>query len=222
MFQSPKYRGNFLGEIFPFCMYFDKYMKGVKMGENWVLKVNTRKKIPYGLYKLLNNEDTRYKDNYCFNTYKNKPARIIKKLQKFGIKYECYPMKYERSNNYRQTFFSETTGPYRCRYCNKKLQSNKVFIDHIVPVAKAQKKTSARLMLSMKKCDTVNDIKNLAPACEKCNKKKSDKMGLWIVRGWLGKYKLYWILLRIIQISCIALMILFCLYIAKLIPVSNM
>ena len=59
-------------------MYFDKYMKGVKIGENWVLKVNTRKKIPYGLYKLLNNEDTRYKDNYCFNTYKNKPARIIK------------------------------------------------------------------------------------------------------------------------------------------------
>ena len=41
-------------------MCFDNYVKGVKMEGNWVLKVSTRKKMPYALYKLLNNEDTRF------------------------------------------------------------------------------------------------------------------------------------------------------------------
>ena len=124
-------------------------------------------------------------------------------------------MEYERANNYRQTFFARTQAPYRCRYCNKKLQKNKVVVDHIVPVAKAQKKASARMMLAVKRCGSVNDIRNLAPACRDCNSKKSDKMGLWVVRGWLGKYKLYWIILRIIQIVCILLMICGGVYLAK-------
>ena len=66
-----------------------------------------------------------------------------------------------------------------------------------------------------KRCGSVNDIRNLAPACRDCNSKKSDKMGLWVVRGWLGKYKLYWIILRIIQIVCILLMICGGFYLAK-------
>ena len=81
--------------------------------------------------------------------------------------------------------------------------------------SKAQKKTSARMMLAVKRCGSVNDIRNLAPACRDCNSKKSDKMGLWVVRGWLGKYKLYWIILRIIQIVCILLMICGGFYLAK-------
>ena len=71
------------------------------------------------------------------------------------------------------------------------------------------------MMLAVKRCGSVNDIRNLAPACRDCNSKKSDKMGLWVVRGWLGKYKLYWIILRIIQIVCILLMICGGVYLAK-------
>ena len=185
------------------------------MEGNWVLKVNTKQKMPYDLYRLLHRKSTKYRNNYCFNNYVEKPKRTIKKIQKAGIKYECYRVEYERANNYRQTFFARTQAPYRCRYCNKKLQKNKVVVDHIVPVAKAQKKTSARMMLAVKRCGSVNDIRNLAPACRDCNSKKSDKMGLWVVRGWLGKYKLYWIILRIIHIVCILLMICGGFYLAK-------
>ena len=71
------------------------------------------------------------------------------------------------------------------------------------------------MMLAVKRCGSVNDIRNLAPACRDCNSKKSDKMGLWVIRGWLGKYKLYWIILRIIQIVCILLMIYGGFYLAK-------
>ena len=179
------------------------------MEGNWVLKVNTKQKMPYDLYRLLHRKSTKYRNNYCFNNYVEKPKRTIKKIQKAGIKYECYRVEYERANNYRQTFFARTQAPYRCRYCNKKLQKNKVVVDHIVPVA------SARMMLAVKRCGSVNDIRNLAPACRDCNSKKSDKMGLWVVRGWLGKYKLYWIILRIIQIVCILLMICGGVYLAK-------
>lgn len=185
------------------------------MEGNWVLKVNTKQKMPYDLYRLLHRKSTKYRSNYCFNNYVEKPKRTIKKIQKAGIKYECYRVEYERANNYRQTFFARTQAPFRCRYCNKKLQKNKVVVDHIIPVAKAQKKTSARMMLAVKRCGSVNDIRNLAPACRDCNSKKSDKMGLWVVRGWLGKYKLYWIILRIIQIVCILLMICGGVYLAK-------
>ena len=96
------------------------------MEGNWVLKVNTKQKMPYDLYRLLHRKSTKYRNNYCFNNYVEKPKRTIKKIQKAGIKYECYRVEYERANNYRQTFFARTQAPYRCRYCNKKLQKNKV------------------------------------------------------------------------------------------------
>ena len=117
-------------------------------------------------------------------------------------------MEYERASNYRQTFFQRTKGPYRCRYCNKKLSKDKVFVDHIIPVAKTQKTVRAKMMLAMRRCGSVNDIRNLAPACKECNSKKSDKMGIWIIRGWLGKYTTYWICLRILQFLAICLVIL--------------
>ena len=87
------------------------------------------------------------------------------------------------------------------------------FVDHIIPVAKTQKNAIARILLSMKGCSSVNDIKNLAPACRNCNLKKSDKMGMWIFRGWLGRYRTYWVVLNIIKALSVLLMILGILYI---------
>lgn len=173
------------------------------MQGNWILKIYP-KQYQINKVKKICRKKTK-KENYY--TYVNKPKKEIKRLQKENIRYSCYRVEYERASNYRQTFFQRTEGPYRCRYCNKKLPKDKVFVDHIIPVAKTQKSKTARLMLAVRRCGNVNDIRNLAPACRSCNSKKSDKMGIWIIRGWLGKYKIYWVLLRILQILCICLIL---------------
>ena len=50
------------------------------MEGNWVLKVNTKQKMPYDLYRLLHRKSTKYRNNYCFNNYVEKPKRTIKKI----------------------------------------------------------------------------------------------------------------------------------------------
>ena len=174
------------------------------MKGNWILKTYP-KQYQLNTVKKICRKKTQKDNTY---NYIDKPKKEIKKLQKAGIKYTCYRVEYERASNYRQTFFQRTKGPYRCRYCNKKLSKDKVFVDHLIPVAKTQKTARAKMMLAMRRCGSVNDIRNLAPACKECNSKKSDKMGIWIIRGWLGKYKTYWICLRILQFLLVCLVIL--------------
>ena len=45
------------------------------MEGNWVLKVNTKQKMPYDLYRLLHRKSTKYRNNYCFNNYVEKYRR---------------------------------------------------------------------------------------------------------------------------------------------------
>lgn len=47
-----------------------------------------------------------------------------------------------------------------CRYCSKRVPSNDIHIDHIIPLAKWGS----------------NDISNLCISCSRCNRKKSDKI----------------------------------------------
>ncbi|MGF7010560.1 5-methylcytosine-specific restriction endonuclease McrA [Lachnospiraceae bacterium PF1-22] len=125
-------------------------------------------------------------------------GKEIKKLTGFLIlllvSFTCYESIYERSSNYRNEFFKHTTPPYRCRYCNKVLSEQEVTVDHLIPVKQAKVSSRARKQLKAKGCDSVNDIKNLVPSCARCNSKKGQKMGLWVIRGELGKYKGYWYL----------------------------
>lgn len=128
---------------------------------------------------------------------------IERKAKRCGIKYRVYDKKWDRSSDYRSEFFKHNSEPFRCRYCNKKLKKNEVVVDHIIPVGKVKKNSFARTLLYIQGISTVNDYRNLAPACNKCNKKKSDQMGFWIIRGFLGKYRLYWILRKIVIFSLI-------------------
>lgn len=183
------------------------------MEGNWVLKIYINHMQPNVAKLLKKGKNTKCKGRYYTSNYINKPKKEMTKLQHLGIRCECYPVEYERASNYRQIFFSRTSGPYTCRYCNKKLQKNQIYVDHIIPVSKAQKKHYARIILSVRHCTNVNDIKNLAPACKNCNLKKSDKMGLWVIRGWLGKYRLYWIMQKMLIFLCIVLMAMGVLYV---------
>ena len=115
------------------------------MSGNWVLKVYIKENTPKRISKMVQKKNTKYKKNCCVNNYIDKPKKIIKKLKLAGVRYECYRVEYERASNYRQVFFSRTSGPYRCRYCNKRLSKKNVFVDHIIPVAKTQKNAMPKL-----------------------------------------------------------------------------
>lgn len=129
---------------------------------------------------------------YTITTDRNNLKQIIKYASKHHIKYKCYGKQWSRSSNYRDTFFKYYPPPYRCRYCNKKLTPDEVVVDHIIPISRVKKSKKARQKLTIWGIKDVNDPRNLAPACSSCNTAKSNKMGLWCIRGMLGKYKLYW------------------------------
>ena len=66
-------------------------------------------------------------------------------------------------------------------------------IKRVLPVAKVKKnKNHARLLLKLKGIEDVNDLKNLVASCDKCNSTKRDKMGVWLIKAWIGKYDFYW------------------------------
>lgn len=81
-------------------------------------------------------------------------------------------------------------------------------VDHLVPVAAAQKSRVARQILASIGAESVNDAPNLVPSCHACNARKGSKTGLWLIRGVLGAHRSYWIALRIAQ----ALLVAVCLW----------
>lgn len=116
---------------------------------------------------------------------------IFKYCKKNRLIYKKSNSKYERGTDYRKTFFSKSRpfigGLYFCIYCGKLISKKRVEVDHIIPVHKAQEKRLFQKIIDMKKWSDINDCRNLGASCRRCNRKKSDKTGLWTIRGFIGK-----------------------------------
>lgn len=161
---------------------------------DWINKYkHCIKKGPYGEYYVLTIKPEEKKD-------------LLLKIHKNQLKYKIYEKKWTRSSDYRQKFINSTKEPYKCRYCNKPLKKEYMTIDHIYPVSKGQNNIDSRMLLYIRNISDINDLRNLAPACYKCNKKKGNKLGLWYIRGILGKYTLYWKIIKIFK--CISLVMI--------------
>lgn len=120
----------------------------------------------------------------------------LKKVRKFCrrkfLKYDFVDDSMDRSTNYRNNFFKSRkgifgSGIYVCAYCGRFLTKKRVCVDHIIPVYRAKNDDFYRKLLSFRHIKNVNDIRNLAPSCNKCNSKKSANGGFWIIRGWFGR-----------------------------------
>lgn len=102
-----------------------------------------------------------------------------------------------RSGNYRKQFFMKirpfVSDIYFCAYCGKILHKKDVTVDHLYPVGKVRKSPWLQRKLRRQGILSVNDVKNLVPACEKCNQHKAAKTGLWVIRGKLGRHPYLWI-----------------------------
>lgn len=58
-------------------------------------------------------------------------------------------------------------------------------VDHVISIDLARKNIFYRWLLLGK---DVNSLNNLVASCHKCNKRKSNNGGLWVIRGKIGPY----------------------------------
>lgn len=86
-------------------------------------------------------------------------------------------------------------------------------VDHIIPVHKAQISKFQRMMIRIfTQNEGVNSMKNLTSSCAHCNKHKSSKTGIWVIRGYAGRYKASQIFTSVVRYSLFLGVICFAAY----------
>lgn len=132
--------------------------------------------------------------------------------KKNKLKLELIESEFTRSSDYRTTFFAKNPGfhdRYICAYCGKILKKENVTVDHVFPIDKVSRSSFYKKIVIWLNIKNINDYKNLVCACKKCNSSKGSKMGLWILRGFLGKHIIYWCLLWTSSLILMYLLIMF-------------
>ena len=114
----------------------------------------------------------------------------------------------QRSADYRKNFFINNPPPilnryYFCSYCGRLVNKNKITVDHLYPINAVKHDIRLQKKLKRKGMEDINDIKNLLPACKGCNSKKSDRMGLWLLKGKIGRYQNLWYVRHILKIAIV-------------------
>lgn len=130
---------------------------------------------------------------------------LRREARRLRLEVRATPVEYTRSSTYRRDYFDAAgRGAKRCRYCNARLGEGEVTVDHLVAVNLAAKSLLARAALRLMGANGVNDPVNLVPACDRCNRRKAAKGGLWILRGLLGRYRAYWVVLYALAAAALA------------------
>lgn len=150
---------------------------------------------------------------YWYTNDDSRQRELLKFCNKKKLRIEQEDERFSRSATYRDDFFRANRGykkngkDYHCAYCGKKLKKAKIEVDHVVAVDAVKKKILARLFIILTGIKNVNDPKNLVASCRRCNRKKSNKQGLWVLRGYLGRHIWFWRILRIAIILLISVLI---------------
>lgn len=109
-----------------------------------------------------------------------------------------------RSEDYRTRYIADHPGWrkkwYMCPYCGRFVTRDKMQVDHIISIDLANRQPLYRWLVPK---EGINSEKNLTAACEKCNLKKSNRGGWWIVRAKLGHgwYAVMWVLLALLAVG---------------------
>lgn len=109
-----------------------------------------------------------------------------------------------RSEDYRTRYIAGHPGWrekwYMCPYCGRFVTRDKMQVDHIISIDLANRQPLYRWLVPK---EGINSEKNLTAACEKCNLKKSNRGGWWIVRAKLGHgwYAAMWVLVVLLAVG---------------------
>lgn len=106
----------------------------------------------------------------------------------------------DRSTDYRKEFFRHNPPVFKmfgkryyfCSYCGIPVSSREMQVDHLYPVAKVKSSRALQDKLRRSGLSSVNDHRNLVPACPACNCRKSSHMGFWIPAGVIGRHQKIW------------------------------
>lgn len=173
------------------------------------IKVTLYKKVPRRVFnKIKNNGVTWDAEDRCFRGRidENKIDSLLKYCRGHHAKLEIENSFGKRSTDYRQVYFDRygkgfkysrfmswvrgCSTYYYCAYCHRKVSYRKVTVDHIYPVAKVSSSLKLQKKLKMMGYKSVNDCRNLTPACFKCNRRKSAKLNWWyVINGRLGQHQ---------------------------------
>ena len=148
----------------------------------------------------------------------------VRRTKRFCKKMNCrivstYTENEKRGTDYRKTYFQThpmPEGGYRCRYCGKRLSRETLEVDHIFPIDLAKRK-GIPFYLRNQGITNINDPENLAAACHRCNSRKSNKAGIWLIKAWLGKYPWWHIVRKIVIIAFSLAVLLAVMYLSGLI-----
>ena len=153
-----------------------------------------------------------YEKKDCSKWEKNKMFHFCRRRK---LSLDAVPTQYTRSRNYRNEFFAKNktvSGRYRCAYCGRKLEREKITIDHIFPVHCMEEYPAVRKRAALFGIRGSNDLKNLVPACRRCNLRKGTRMGWWIIKGFLGRTWWYWPVRKLLRLTVILAVAYLCGY----------
>lgn len=140
---------------------------------------------------------------YITYTSDREAVKLERKCRKMGLRTRLKTSFTERSTNYRNIFFQANKPVfgkyYICAYCGCLMTREQTTVDHLIPIGAAQKSEYMRKKMLRMGYDSVNDVRNLVPACERCNQKKSAKTGRWITRGRIGRHAWVWAARKIVR-----------------------
>lgn len=150
------------------------------------------------------------KEERCYHTVIS-DRKLLQKIERYcfwhNLRFEICDLFSKRSSDYRKVFF-RTYPPifkdmYFCAYCGRLYKKNHITIDHLYPVAKVHSNIRLQEYLQKIGASSVNDPKNLVPACLKCNQRKGTKVGLWTLRGKIGQHQRLWIVRWVVRITLV-------------------
>lgn len=149
------------------------------------------------------------KSYYTKKINETQKNELIEYCEKHKLKYTIIDDAYLRNTTYRKDFLAQNQHKWTiCAYCGRPIKSEKVTIDHIIPVDKVKKnKSYARWLMKKMGINNINNSKNLVEACARCNSKKRTKMGIWLIKGFLGKSKILWTIRWLLRLLIIILII---------------
>ena len=158
-----------------------------------LIQISNQKRNTYRYRRRLCNYGLRFENGKW--RLRTSDEELIEQISRFSrrkhLHYECFEDKYTRSSNYRKAFidhYERKDGKYyRCAYCGKKLTKDKMTVDHIVPIDKVQHSWTYRQFIRLMNISDINELRNLAPACERCNKKKGRKVKGYLLNGLTGR-----------------------------------
>ena len=156
-------------------------------------------------------KENKYGDYYYIEVSSMDSWMTKRLLNRKGYKYRSFDKRYDRGTNYRGDFLKDNhyKKRYRCAYCGKRIKKENMEVDHLIPVSKAKTHSSVRLWLQLCGIKNVNDTRNLVAACKPCNRRKSDHMGVWVIKGSIGRFGAFWVIRDILFVIFICAIIYF-------------